>query len=99
MGYQTTAFNSSIEAFENFKNNPNRYDLVFTDQTMPAMLGSELAKKILRIKPDIPIILCTGYSPLISREDALKIGIKEFLMKPVSRSILGAKIREIIDGV
>ncbi|MCK4978860.1 MAG: response regulator, partial [Candidatus Delongbacteria bacterium] len=97
LGYKTTQFNSSREALEDFQKDPQKYDLVFTDQTMPRMVGSDLAKKILEIRSDIPIILCTGYSPLISREDALKIGIKEFLMKPVTTSILSTKVRKILD--
>ncbi|NOR44341.1 MAG: response regulator, partial [Candidatus Delongbacteria bacterium] len=97
LGYKTTQFNSSKEALEEFQKNSQKYDMVFTDQTMPGMIGSEFAKKILEIRSDIPIILCTGYSPLIDREDAIKIGIKEFLMKPVTTSILGVTVRRVLD--
>ena len=96
-GYKTTQFNSSKEALDDFKKDPKKYDLVFTDQTMPGMVGSELAKKILEIRQDIPIILCTGYSPLITRDDALSIGIEEFIMKPITTSILSTKVREVLD--
>jgi nitrogen-specific signal transduction histidine kinase/ActR/RegA family two-component response regulator len=98
LGYRTTQFNSSNEALEDFKKNSQKYDMVFTDQTMPGMIGSDLAKKILEIRSDIPIILCTGYSPLIDREEAIKIGIKEFLMKPITTSILGVTVRKVLDA-
>ncbi|MDA3884686.1 MAG: PAS domain S-box protein [Candidatus Delongbacteria bacterium] len=97
LGYKTTQFNSSKEALEDFKMNSKKYDMVFTDQTMPGMIGSDLAKKILEVRSDIPIILCTGYSPLIDREEAIKIGIKEFLMKPITTSVLGVTVRRVLD--
>ena len=98
LGYKTTQFNSSEKALKEFEKNPNKYDMIFTDQTMPKMVGSELAKKALKIRKDIPIILCTGYSPFISREQALEIGIKEFVMKPLTRSTLADTVRNVFDA-
>ncbi|MBN2790173.1 MAG: PAS domain S-box protein [Candidatus Delongbacteria bacterium] len=97
LGYVTTTFNSSLVALEEFKKDPYKFDLIFTDQTMPGMVGSELAKKILKIRNDIPIILATGYSPLISKEDALNLGIKDFIMKPFTRSSLANAVGAVFE--
>jgi CheY-like chemotaxis protein len=67
-GYQVTVRNSSLEALENFLNQLNQFDLVITDQTMPGMTGSDIVRRMLQIRSDIPIILCTGYSTIISRK-------------------------------
>jgi len=98
LGYKLSAYSSSEQAFEVFRDSPDNFDLVITDQTMPGIGGSELAKKILQIRPDIPIILCTGYSSLISEEKFKEIGIERFLMKPVSRKDLAITVREVLDN-
>ena len=82
LGYQITRRTSSLEALEIFKETPDRFHLVITDQTMPKMSGLDLAKKILSIRPDIPIIICTGYSSQISAQKAEAMGVKRVLMKP-----------------
>jgi CheY-like chemotaxis protein len=87
---------NSRQALKEFQADPNRFDLVITDQTMPYMPGSELAKELLRIRPDIPIILCTGHSSVIDLEIAKSIGIKAFVMKPVSKKVLAKKIRDVL---
>ncbi len=90
LGYQVNYTTDSIKALECFRDNPKQFDLVITDQTMPHIPGSELAKRILEIKPDIPIILCSGYSSLIVREkaDILVIRIvQHFLMYRIIGSI------------
>jgi nitrogen-specific signal transduction histidine kinase/ActR/RegA family two-component response regulator len=97
LGYQVTGLTDSIEALECFKANPDQIDLVITDQTMPHMAGSELAKRMLEIKPGFPIILCTGFSSIISEKKAINIGIKKMLMKPVIRSELAKVIRSVLD--
>jgi len=81
-----------------FQASPANFDLIITDQTMPHLPGSELAKKIIQIRPDIPIIMCTGYSPMISKEKAKEIGIEQFVMKPVSREDLAITVREVLDN-
>ncbi|MDP3029139.1 MAG: GAF domain-containing protein, partial [Deltaproteobacteria bacterium] len=85
LGYKVAGRTSSIEALEAFRAQPDKFDLVITDQTMPNMTGKMLAKELLRIRPDIPIILCTGYSELITEEKAKAMGIRELVMKPVVR--------------
>ncbi|MCK5227059.1 MAG: response regulator, partial [Desulfobulbaceae bacterium] len=78
LGYEVTAETSSEKTLEVFRTSPDSFDLIITDQTMPHLTGAELAKEILQIRPDIPIILCTGYSAMISEEKAKKIGIKRY---------------------
>ncbi|MCK4838156.1 MAG: DUF3365 domain-containing protein [Desulfobulbaceae bacterium] len=98
LGYKVTANFSSEKTLELFRSSPDNFDLVITDQTMPNLAGSELAKKILQIRADIPIILCTGYSSVISEESSKEIGIKRFMMKPVSMGELACTVREALDG-
>ncbi len=97
-GYKVSAHTDSIEALKIFKTCPDNFDIVITDMAMPNMSGDELAKKISTLKPDIPIILCTGYSETMSEEKALSIGIKTFLAKPVIMKELVAKIRELLNN-
>ncbi len=83
LGYEVVGRTSSVEALEVFRVKPRYFDLVITDMTMPNMTGVDLAKDILMIRPDIPIILCTGFSDMISEEKAKNIGIRKFIMKPL----------------
>ncbi|MDH5767259.1 MAG: response regulator, partial [Gammaproteobacteria bacterium] len=83
-GYQVTMKTDSQEALELFKNNPQQFDLVLTDQTMPGITGVELAQEIMKIKPETPVILCTGYSEYMDEERAVKMGIYAYLNKPVN---------------
>ncbi len=98
LGYKAAGRTGSIEALETFRAQPDKFDLVITDQTMPNMTGETLAKELLRIRPDIPIILCTGYSELITKEKARAMGIRELIMKPVVRSELARIIRDVLDS-
>ncbi|MDH5299120.1 MAG: PAS domain S-box protein, partial [Desulfobulbaceae bacterium] len=95
-GYLVTAETASIKALELFKASPQEFDLVITDQSMPQMSGGRLAEELLMVRPDIPIILCTGYSDEISEESAKAKGIRAFLFKPVKREVLLQKIREVL---
>ncbi len=97
-GYAVTAFTDSVEALELFKEDPEKFDLVVTDQTMPNMTGAELAEQLLRIKPDLPIILCTGYSNRIDKTRARKLGIGEFAEKPFIREDMLRLIRKLLDA-
>lgn len=97
LGYQVTTRVSAIEALRVFSNNPDRFDLIITDHTMPQKTGRELAVEILKIKPDTPIILCTGFSSTINEEAALSIGIKAFLNKPILIKHLAQSIRKVLD--
>ena len=96
LGYQVTAYSGSREALNAFSENPDSFDLVITDMTMPILTGLELSNKILGIRPQMPIILCTGYSESITKEKADAIGIKAFLIKPVFREVLSKTIREVL---
>lgn len=97
MGYSVITCDSSRQAFNLFSQSPEDFDLVITDQTMPHMTGLTLARKLLSIRPDLPIILCTGYSAAASPEKAKKAGISEFLMKPIVRSKLAETVRKVLD--
>ena len=97
LGYDVVGRTSSVEALEVFRVRPRYFDLVITDMTMPNMTGVDLAKEMLMIRPDIPVILCTGFSEMISEEKARNIGIREFIMKPFLKNSLAMKIREVLD--
>ncbi len=96
LGYHVTVERSSLEALYLFQNTPENFDLVITDQTMPDMTGAELATRMMQIRPDIPIILCTGYSNLIDEESAKNLGIKEFAFKPLTKEGIAGLIRRAL---
>jgi PAS domain S-box-containing protein len=98
LGYSVVAKTSSLEALEVFKAQPDQFALVITDQTMPHMTGADLAKELMRIRPDIPIILCTGFSEVISAEEAKTLGIREFVMKPFATREIAEITRHVLDG-
>jgi CheY-like chemotaxis protein len=98
LGYTVAARTSSIEALELFKADPNRFDLVITDIVMPNMTGDKLAEKIIDIRSDIPVILCTGYSEKITRKDASEMGIQSFLMKPLVMRDLANTVRQALSA-
>ena len=99
LGYNVTSFTSPYQALEHFREQPEAYDLVITDMTMPKITGDKLATEIMTIRPDIPVILCTGFSELINKEDALKIGIRKFITKPIIIRNFAQTLREVLDGV
>jgi len=98
LGYSVTTKTKSTEALAAFLADPDCFDLVITDQTMPDVTGAELAQTLLKIKPDLPIILYTGYTSALSEEDAYGLGIKSFIEKPVSKEILSRTVRRLLDG-
>jgi CheY-like chemotaxis protein len=98
LGYRVDVRTSSVEALEAFRNKPDAFDLVITDMTMPNMTGVDLAREIMKIRPDIPILLCTGYSEVINEETAKKMGIREFIMKPILMKDLAAIVRNVLDS-
>jgi PAS domain S-box-containing protein len=98
LGYQVTISTGSLEALEIFRSRPHQFDLVITDMTMPNMTGLELSEELMKIRPDIPIILCTGFSELISEENADERGIRAFIMKPVIKEQLAQTIRQVLDN-
>ncbi len=97
LGYRVTTVRESRNALRLFRENPESFDLVITDMTMPDMTGAELAREILRFRPETPIILCTGYSELICEEEALRMGIRRFLMKPLFMGDVAREIRAVLD--
>ncbi len=98
LGYQVTPCVNSEDAFKMFEAAPFDFDLVISDMTMPNMTGDQLSKKIMDIRPDIPIIICTGYSEKMSREQAETSGIKAYLMKPLKISDMAQAVRNVLDG-
>jgi len=97
LGYQVVSRTSSIEALEAFRADPDKFDVVITDMAMPNMAGDNLAAELIKIRPDVPILLCTGFSEKIPEEKAVSMGIKGFLMKPIVRADLASKIRKVLD--
>lgn len=97
-GYEITTMADSIKALEEVKNQPDKFDLVITDMTMPKLTGEQLAIKINEIRQDLPIILWTGYSKVISQEKIESIGIKSLLMKPFSKDNLLIEVRKVLDS-
>ena len=97
LGYKVTAMTNSIEALEAFRHNPDGFDIVITDQTMPNMTGKELAREIMSIRPNMPIILCTGFSEQIDDSVAKEMGIGGFVMKPILMREMAKTIRHVLD--
>jgi signal transduction histidine kinase/ActR/RegA family two-component response regulator len=97
-GHEVTAFTSSVDARDTFCANPSSYDLVITDQTMPDLTGAQLAEALLAVRPDVPIIMTTGFSATVSKDDALASGIREFLMKPIPTDELAAAVLRVLEA-
>jgi PAS domain S-box-containing protein len=101
LGYEPVVFQSSVKALEAFRARPDQFDLIITDQSMPHVTGIELAREALRIRPDIPIILCSGFSPDSGEgptcQEAEQIGIREVQMKPMGSAEMAGVIRRILD--
>lgn len=97
LGYTVSKRTNSTDALEAFRNNPDRFDLVITDISMPQMTGDRLANEIMKIRPDMPIIICTGFSERISQEQALSMGVKGFLMKPLVKADIANEVRRVLD--
>jgi two-component system, cell cycle sensor histidine kinase and response regulator CckA len=97
LGYAVETRASSIDAYEAFRINPMKYDLVISDMTMPKLTGANLALKILEIRPDMPMILCTGFSTRLNADRLKKIGVKTILMKPVTLNELAVTVRRVLD--
>lgn len=98
LGYTVTGMTSSVEALQAFESRPHAFDLVITDMTMPGLLGIDLAKQILEIRGDTPILLCTGFSERIDPETARQLGIRGYISKPIFQEELTAKVRALLDG-
>lgn len=97
LGYDVTISTCSLGAWSTFQSQPNHFDVVVTDQTMPGMTGMELSRRMLQIRPDIPIIICTGHSTLINKKQVLAEGVKGFTMKPLDKEGLATLLRKVLD--
>ncbi len=98
LGYHVKSFTDSNAALQEFKDHLDEYDLIVTDMTMPGLTGKDLAEKMLSIRPDLPIIMCTGFSDIIDEDSAKAIGIDKFIMKPVLKKELSRIVREVLDN-
>jgi CheY-like chemotaxis protein len=96
LGYTVVAKTDSLEALDLFREDPTAFDLVITDQTMPRMTGIRLAEALLLIRPDTPIILCTGFSETVDADGANALGIRQFLMKPFSIAEISETVRKAL---
>lgn len=96
LGYEVTAMTSSVDALEFFQKNHADIDLVISDMTMPFIPGDELARDILEMRPDMPIIICTGYSDRLSSEEATRMGIRHYIGKPLLKSEIAEKVHQIL---
>ncbi len=97
LGYHVTARTNSLEALQTFMGTPTAFDLVITDMAMPNMTGDRLSKELIAIRADIPIIICTGFSEKLDTQQAQKMGVKGFLMKPIVKSEMAKTVRKVLD--
>ncbi len=97
LGYDVITRTNGLEALELFEHQPDRFDLVITDMTMPGLTGDQLAQKLMEIRSDLPVILCTGFSARINEEKALALGIRAFVSKPVLKRRIAETIRMVLD--
>lgn len=97
LGYKVTERRSSADALEAFLANPDKYDAVITDMTMPGMTGDQLTAELLAIKPELPVIICSGFSEKINRDNAKALGVKAYLMKPIIMSEMAETLRSALD--
>jgi len=97
LGYNVISHSKSTDALELFRDLPNQFDLVITDYRMPEMDGAELSHEILKITPDIPIIMCSGFSSDFSEEDAHRLGINWFIRKPLMKKDFATLIEEALN--
>ncbi len=97
LGYQVTAMSNSHEALKLFSANQDYFDVVITDQTMPELSGQELVAEMRKLRPDLPLIICTGYSSKMDEKKAQKLGINAFCMKPLDLTELSHKLRQVLN--
>jgi signal transduction histidine kinase len=98
LGYEVEGISNAVTALETFRLEPDRFQLVISDLTMPHMTGIQLAEEIKKIKPDIPIIICSGYSASLTEKQINALGISEFIMKPIVKSELAQVVRNVLDS-
>jgi CheY-like chemotaxis protein len=97
LGYNATVYTSSVEALKTFQAAPWQFDVVITDQTMPEMTGERLARELRGIRPDMPIILCTGYSHTMTANKVQALSVDAFLLKPLGLRELGLALQQVLE--
>jgi len=97
LGYTVTVSNSPLEAIEIFKKDPEQFDLVITDQSMPKMTGFDMAKRLMKLRPEIPVILCSGYNEEVTDQNIKDAGIRAYLMKPMTKAALSKVIFDVLN--
>ncbi len=96
LGYSITIFTDSLEAVSSFRRKPDAFDLVLTDMTMPKMTGAELTREVLSLRPKLPVIMITGFSEIIDKDKAQRMGVKEFILKPVKKEKLSQVVKRVL---
>ena len=96
LGYNVATEVNPVQALNLIKDDPSRFDLIITDMTMPHLTGDQFSKKVIEMNPELPIILCTGFSHKINRETALGVGICQYLEKPLTKTKLAKVVREVL---
>ena len=97
LGYNVKSTIKPVEALEWFKADPDQFDVIITDMTMPRMTGDRLAAEVLKIRPHMPVIICTGYSERMSAKKAEVLGVSKYIEKPIGARNLASAIREVLD--
>ena len=97
LGYSVHGATDPREALKQFRSDPGQFDLIITDMTMPSMMGDQLAREVMKIRRECPVILCTGYSELISEEEAKDMGVRAFVLKPLEMRDLAKTVRNVLD--
>lgn len=97
LGYHVTSRTGSLEALEEFKANPDTFDLIISDMTMPDMTGVQLANEIKAVRKEIPFIICTGFSDQINEETSRKLGIQGYVLKPLIKKEIAGTIRNVLN--
>jgi PAS domain S-box-containing protein len=98
LGYQVTCYTSALKALGAFKRDPQGFDVVLTDMNMPKLSGLDLANELIKIRPDIPIVLCTGFSERISASQSESLGIRKIIMKPMVARDIALAVREVLEA-
>jgi DNA-binding NtrC family response regulator len=95
LGYKVTAFSDALAAADHFRLNPNEFDVIVTDLTMPKMTGVDLAHMVYELRPNIPLVLCSGFAESMREVRELLKGIAEFVEKPIQPEGIGRAIRRV----
>ena len=97
LGYQVKSTTKPLEALEWFRADPDQFDVIITDMTMPRMTGDRLAAEVLKIRSHMPVIICTGYSERMSAKKAASLGVRKYLEKPIGLLNMASALREVLD--